>query len=56
MLPKEELFGADIIYISKESRIRHINAIRFIISRILLSKIWVQIWTSIYTDGFYNLL
>ncbi|MEN2998901.1 MAG: P83/100 family protein, partial [Brevinematia bacterium] len=30
--PSEELFGADIIFVSKGSRIKHINAIRFILA------------------------
>lgn len=38
VLPKEGLYGADIIFISRNSKIRHINAIRYVISGYLSQK------------------
>ncbi len=38
VLPKENLLGADIIFISKQSKIKHINAVRYIISGYLSEK------------------
>lgn len=57
VLPKEELFGADIIYISKESRIRHINAIRFILAGYLSQKFgykYGQAYTLAVFTTYYN--
>lgn len=57
VLPSEELFGADIIYISDQSKIKHINAIRFILAGYFSQKFgykYGQAYTLAVFTTYYN--